>query len=123
MTRVNCVPVEELSDSHLMAEHREIVRVSKLARPLKPGEVGPYTLGKGHVKFFYDKGAWMQSRYESIYAECKSRGLNVTYWGYRPHPDGLNGHWEPSEGDREVNRGRIRERIAANPKHHRWSKK
>lgn len=56
MTRVNCIPVQELTVKHLVAEYREIPRLFKLARILKPNEFVPlYTLGAGHCKLFYDK--------------------------------------------------------------------
>ncbi len=32
MTRINCVPVEELSGPHLVAEYRELPRVFALAQ-------------------------------------------------------------------------------------------
>lgn len=36
-----------------------------------------YTLNKGHVKFFYDKGAWLEKRWHMIIDEALSRGWNV----------------------------------------------
>ena len=68
MTRINLVPPEELSDQHLVAEYREIFMVgSSLQRSLRPPnwektkESIPkkFTLNKGHVKFFYDKGKYL----------------------------------------------------------------
>ena len=64
MTRINIIPVEELMDQHLIAEYREITMVPvSLARTLS-SKTGldykkiskSYTLNKGHVYFFYDKG-------------------------------------------------------------------
>ena len=64
MTRINLVEPKELSTKHLVAEYREITRLPsnlKLALNRKskafsmteiPSE---YVLGKGHVKFFFDK--------------------------------------------------------------------
>ena len=81
MTRINAfIPVVELSDKHLLAEHREIKRIPNT---IKSGKAvikdipSRFTLGKGHVKFFYKKLLWLHNRYNEIYQECKNRGFNV----------------------------------------------
>lgn len=109
MTRINLVKPSELVDQHLMAEYREITRVSKLARPLK--DYGFYKMSKGHVLFFYDKGLFLQKRTEELYQECIKRGFNVQYKAYKPHPKGLNNDWTPSEKDIEVSKQRIKEKL------------
>jgi len=85
MTRINLVHPSELTDQHLFAEFREIKMVPKaLARSLKsktkqevlnniPKE---FTLGTGHVMFFYDKGLYLKNRYEQIKTELDHRGIN-----------------------------------------------
>lgn len=78
MTRINVVPVEELSDKHLSGEFHEISRVFTLARkrgsphPKSPSE---YTLGKGHVLFFYDRLFWVANRYHSLARELQLRAF------------------------------------------------
>jgi hypothetical protein len=65
MTRINVVPVEDLTDQHLMAEYRELPMVLAAARrsKIEGYEVShAYTLNKGHVKFFYSKKRWLTSR-------------------------------------------------------------
>lgn len=110
MTRINCVPVSELTDKHLLAEYRELPRLSKLARHT---EVPPtYRMGKGHVTFFYDKGQYLKKRFEEqIVPEMQRRHFTVKYKTYRPHPEGLNNDWEPTEEAMEINRARIKERL------------
>lgn len=84
MTRVNCLPVELLLDSHLLAELREITRIpnailsgkAKIDFKAIPEH---YTLGKGHVIFWYDKLCYIRARYEQLYKEAKKRGFKVTY--------------------------------------------
>ena len=98
MTRINCIPVEMLLDQHLFAEYREIFRVSTLAKPLL--NYGSYCLGSGHVKFFYNKGLYLQQRAEQLYVECRDRGYNVQYWQYKLHAKGLNNNWEPTKEDK-----------------------
>jgi hypothetical protein len=113
MTRINCVPVEELVDKHLLAEYRELPRISKLAKVVN-SVPKQYTLGAGHVKFFYDKGAWLKRRFEEeIVPEMQRRGFRTTYTQYRPHPDGLNNDWTPTAEAQQINRDRIAERLEA----------
>ena len=88
MTRINAfIPVEDLSNKHLIAEHREIKRIpnhvakhfKKLSLTKIPKQ---FTLNTGHVTFFFDKGEFTYKRYEQLYEECKRRGFNVTYFGH-----------------------------------------
>lgn len=112
MTRVNCVPVEELCREHLIAEYKEISRISRAARP-NPDAPKSYTMGKGHVIFFYDKGAWLKNRYENeLVPEMLRRGYEVNYPEYREHPPGLNNDWEPTPEAIAISRARIAERLA-----------
>ena len=78
MTRINCVPVQELTDAHLGAEYRELPRIFALARaaylrgelPTDPRNPTEYTLGKGHVRFFYARLGWLRKRFLELVAEC-----------------------------------------------------
>lgn len=90
MTRVNCgIPPAELTDKHLIAEHREIKRIpnhvskhwQKITREGIQAIPKEFCLGTGHVRFFFDKGEYTYERYESLYHECLKRGFNVTYYG------------------------------------------
>lgn len=85
MTRLNLVPVTELMDQHLFAEWREIKMVPKSLRrsiaargiPHVISNIPPvYTLNKGHVSFFYDKGEYLRHRYEELTKELRARGVN-----------------------------------------------
>jgi len=113
MTRINVIPVEELTNKHLLAEYRELPRISRAARHPKQGEQFPnsYVLGAGHVKFFYDKGTWLAKRFNQLVNEMHIRGYNTNYMEYRPHPEGLNNDWSVDAQALELNRERIRERL------------
>lgn len=120
MTRINSgIPVEELTDKHLLAEAREIKRIpnciSKGRYNLK-GQPKIFTLGTGHVKFFYDKLLYLKNRYEEIYKECKKRNFNVTYFGdaWNNVPKELMNDYSPTDRDREIVRERIKERLTKN---------
>lgn len=79
MTRVNLVPVTELDGKMLIAEKHEIVRIFGLARKAQnelhkkkiPSE---YTLGTGHVLYFYNKLKFISDRYDALCAEMIARG-------------------------------------------------
>tara|TARA_R110000772_G_scaffold188838_4_gene299945 strand:- start:6765 stop:7148 length:384 start_codon:yes stop_codon:yes gene_type:complete len=81
MTRINCgIRAKELSDKHLIAEHREITRIPNAIKKGKFSLVGKpdyFCLGKGHVKFFYDKLGYLHKRYAKLYNECRRRGFKV----------------------------------------------
>lgn len=126
MTRINAgIPPAELSDKHLIAEHREIKRIPNhlakhWSRLFKNGiESLPkeFTLGKGHVLFFIDKGAYTYYRYEEIYEECLKRGFLITYFGYAWEIyDGLDSgwrkNWEPTPEAIKLIKERIKENNA-----------
>ena len=118
MTRINAgIPPAQLTNKHLIAEHREIKRIpnviSKGKYNLKsiPSE---FTLGKGHVSFFYDKLGYLKERYISLYNECIARGFNVQ--NYEASWDGvprelMNGYI-PTEKDIRIITERIADRLA-----------
>lgn len=85
MTRINVVPVECLTDRHLLAEYRELPRIFTAVKELiengkTPSDVDipdSYKLGKGHVKFFYNKLTWLQHRFSLLYQELLIRGFDM----------------------------------------------
>ena len=82
MTRINLVPPSELCDQHLLAEHRELTRIPNAVAKGKfnlQGQPADYKLGEGHVRFFFNKLAFLKRRYDELHQECKSRGFNVQY--------------------------------------------
>lgn len=73
-----------------------------------------FTLGKGHVRFFYDKGRYTLNRYLDIFNECVRRGFKVTYYGkawdiYEQYPE-LFKNYTPTRRDRTIVGKRILER-------------
>ena len=131
MTRINIVPVEELMDQHLIAEYREINMVpASLKRtlasttgldPKKIPEV--YTLNKGHVYFFYNKGKYLNKRYQLLVNEMKKRGFNPN--SNRKFPvdifksNGLFNDWAPGLHEYDIVRERIQQKISKNPEWYR----
>ena len=127
MTRINIIPVKELFDQHLIAEYREITMVpAALNRTinskngLKLSKINnTFTLNKGHVYFFYNKGKYLHKRYKEIVKEMKARG-------FQPNPNrkfpknifienNLYNDWQPSVEDYKIIRERIKSKIKARP--------
>lgn len=71
-----------------------------------------FTLGTGHVKFFYDKCGYLKKRYELLYARCIELGVDATYFGdaWNGVPDHMMGDYEPTDRDREILKQRLIER-------------
>lgn len=149
MTRLNLVPPEELADQHLFAEFREIKMVPKsLARSLRaalnraivvrqpyPDEVADvlgraprvYTLGTGHVSFFYDKGLYLQQRYSALRHELRRRRVDFNEAALLD-PDRvferdprLRNDYTPTPEALALVRERIADRLALRPGWYRWS--
>ena len=110
MTRINCIPVENLIDKHLIAEYMELPRISSKSRIAKdaPAE---YKLGPGHMKFFYDKGEFLRRRFEEeIVPEMQRRGFKTNFTKYRMHPEGLNNDWVPTPEAIKISQERLEQR-------------
>ena len=123
MTRINVVPIEELTDQHLFAEYREITRLFPLS--LKANERGfkqdvyEYVLGTGHVKFFYDKLGFIEIRYFKLKEELLLRGYNITLKDDIVHyrkliPDMYN-DYVPTVEAIKLSRARIQEKLDKRP--------
>jgi deoxyribonuclease (pyrimidine dimer) len=132
MTRINIIPASELADQHLIAEYREITMVpAALERTLK-SKLGlqkeriskKYTLNTGHVYFFYDKGLYLDNRYQEIVVEMKSRGFSPD--PNRKFPKEVFGKhlyndWLPSLDEQRIIRQRIQEKINMKPDWYRYT--
>lgn len=111
MTRVNTVPVTELCNQHLQAEHREITRIPNNINAGKAKINGVYpkqfTLGEGHMRFFYPKLKWLHERYNQVHQECLARGINVKYIWPDTVPTKLYNDWVVTEEALHLSRERI----------------
>lgn len=130
MTRINLIPVEELTDQHLLAEHREIKRIPNIILSWKyslDNQPKEFTLWKWHVKFFYDKLDFLCERYNKIFNECIKRWflianywwafLNpILLWAYR----NMFNDYIPTQKDIELSRQRIKEKINMKPDFYKY---
>lgn len=130
MTRVNLDTPSNLYDQHLMAEYREIPMViASLKRSMRavngnasklkiPTE---FTLNKGHVSFFYDKGEWLYNRYHLCIAELRARGFNVdpnkrdVDWDYFKTVGLWHTSWDPNNTEKKVSNDRIELKLKQKP--------
>ncbi len=124
MTRINIVDPSELYDQHLIAEYRETrLLVANLRRSFnqtgatKKGIPPAFTLNKGHILFFKDKGAYIAKRYVQLQEEMRNRGfepqlpeIDTSVW-----PAGFFNDWTPSETDKQIVRERIALRVSQRP--------
>jgi deoxyribonuclease (pyrimidine dimer) len=127
MTRINVVPVEDLSRQHLLGENKEILRVFGLVRKAKSRGINKYnfnqkvkqpsdyTLGEGHVKFFYDKLGFIVERYKQVTSEMIKRGYTPNIIPESELVDGIESFWlkgyTPTENAIKINIERINERL------------
>jgi deoxyribonuclease (pyrimidine dimer) len=124
MTRINCVPVEELHQKHLVAEYRELPRIFTLVKNYVekhgclPDIPENYLLGTGHVKFFYNKLLYLANRHKQLVAEMLKRGYNPSHQDclvkqfINDIPSMCWYDWHPNQDDMFVNQCRISERLA-----------
>lgn len=121
MTRINCVPVEELHPQHLGAEYYELPRIVSLVKAaIQRGEQPDdrrnpkeYTLGAGHVRFFYNKMTYIERRFAAVVAECQRRGRKIQFTELPScdFPASWRQDWTPTQQALAINRSRIQERL------------
>ncbi len=126
MTRINIIPVSELTDQHLIAEYREITMVPAALNRTLNSKIGfqkekvkkKFTLNSGHVYFFYDKGKYLNNRYKEIIDEMKKRGFSPDPNRKFPKevfPKDLYNDWKPNKEDQKIIKKRLKEKIDLKP--------
>lgn len=126
MTRINVIPVTELSDQWLLAEYRELPRIVKGKFNLKDAPEC-YCLGKGHVKWAKLHAWWCVCRYEEICEEMKHRGFKVNYPYYDLYDLAQGSNcgcgYVVSSSDTNLNRKRLIEKYNMKPDYYKWTKR
>lgn len=122
MTRINCVPVEALTNEHLMAEYKESTRpFTKVIASMEKGRKvpaldGAYRLSTGHETFFFNKLYWLYNRRVDILHELKKRNFNIDMQKFTEianiHKAKLShtiywNDWQPTPEDMYVNMARL----------------
>lgn len=125
MTRINIIPVEELSDQWLIAEYRELPRVIKQDIDISNAPTY-YKLGKGHVKWAKKYQLYTLGRYLKLCKEMRYRGFTVNYPFTMLRDDEWNGYgrdYSPDEADIAINRKRLIEKYKMKPDFYKWTKR
>jgi len=124
MTRINVsIPVKNLTDEHLLAEHREIKRLpfNFKIRNYKnnfKGIPNKFTLGTGHVLFFINKPQYTYKRYIEIHEECLRRKFKIKNYkdNWKIYDKFWENTWIPEKSDYEVIIDRVCDRITETKK-------
>lgn len=117
MTRISVgVRAIELCDAHLIKERIELLRIPnsiKSGKAVVKNIPRSFTLGVGHVKFFYDKLGYLQQRYEELTAECIERDFKITDFSdsFLGLPSNLCNNYEEQDKDRKIVVERVNERL------------
>lgn len=127
MTRINVIPVCELSDQHLIAEYRELPRVIKQNINICDAP-DCYTLGTGHMKWAARHWEYTINRFDELCNEMQYRGFTVNYTSlgfdkYVLKFNGIDGNYNLSDQDIALNRARIREKYNKKPDFYRWTRR
>jgi len=116
MTRINSgIRPIQLIDAHLFAEYRELKRIPntiKSGRAIIKDIPKQFTLGTGHVKWFYPRLKYLHKRSDELYQELIKRGYNVEDYSscFENLPSHLYNDWDDSVG-KNILVERITERL------------
>ncbi|MBO4683504.1 MAG: hypothetical protein J5611_02930 [Alphaproteobacteria bacterium] len=127
MTRINVIPVHELSDQHLIAEYHELPRVIKqnINTCTAPD---CYVLGTGHMRWACRHWQYVYRRFAELCTEMEYRGFRVNF----PPTDlakyltkfcGTDGEYAVQEADIALNRARLKEKYNKKPSFYKWTKR
>lgn len=120
MTRISvAVRGSELCDAHLIKERIEILRIPNA---IKSGKAkvnlkkipSAFTLGTGHVVFFYPRLKYLHERYNELTEECLKRNFKVTDYSdaFDGLPIALYNDYGETSNDRKLLVERVNERLS-----------
>lgn len=124
MTRINVVPVEELSDQWLIAEYRELPRALKGNISLKNAP-NHYKLGNGHMKWARKYAIYTNNRMDKIVKEMVYRGFKPNFSADLSQyiTEDMKNDYTVDLNDLEVNKSRLVEKYNKRPNFYRWTKR
>ena len=118
MTRINsAIKPHQLTDSHLLSEIRESTRIfTAVMKRIEQGKTfddipEKFTLGTGHVKFFYDKCGFLVDRHIQLRFEYHNRFGKQLIFNPVSIPDHLFNEYTPTSEERSLLIDRISTRI------------
>lgn len=125
MSNINCVPPEELHDRLLVSEYYAIPKVFELVkanlrrskRPRDYAANDKFTVGPGHIKFFYTRLNYLAERQADLIAEMILRKMRPNQEGFKGMIAGIPnewfGSWKPKAEDLEACRADMARRLDA----------
>lgn len=124
MTRINLVPVQELSDQWLIAEYRELPRALKGNISIKDAP-NHYVFGKGHMKWARKYALFTSKRMEEIVEEMHYRGFKTNFSAdlSKYITNELKNEYTPSLADLKLSRDRLIFKFNKKPNFYRWTKR
>lgn len=131
MTRVNLIDPNYLADQHLLAEIRELPRcITYVEKTILKGSYPDiperYTLGAGHIKFFFDKVEFLRKRQIDLVYAWYKRGFSLSFdidkWEERCNkvPSTLRKDYTPDSEELMINVLRIKERMMQKPSFYKY---
>lgn len=117
MTRINAsIRPIELTNSHLLAEIRELPRILNTVKSGKAkieNKTDTFKLGSNHTTFFYSRLKYLVDRHKNLVNEAKIRGFNVMDYSesYKDIPPHLFNDWRETKEARELLKERINQRL------------
>lgn len=123
MTRINsAISPKFLTDQHLLAELRELPRIftavkNRLSTNKDFNDIPKnFTLGNGHVKFFYNKCQFLSNRHHSLrleYFDRYKKHYDFDYQRISSIPDKFFGDYKSTDNEKQLLIDRISTRIMA----------
>lgn len=130
MTRINLVNPDLLTARHLVAEYKELTQIIfPMQRTASKGSLHTveipekYCLNGGHVKFFYDKGYYLEKRFRDLYDNMRHRDIKTDPENFKMRLEKIQtsfpsiwyNDYEPDEEAYQLVINRMKERILQKP--------
>lgn len=124
MTRINVVPVQELSDQWLIAEYRELPRALKSKASLQDAP-NMYVLGRGHVKWAKKHALFTNQRFKELIEEMHYRGFKTNFSANMNKyiSNDMKNQYKVNLNDLQLNKNRLIEKYNKKPNFYRWTKR
>lgn len=105
-----------------LAEFRalDIVTYSRACLAMRAAAPARYTMGKGHVLFFYCRTEWVSDRIQALIDEMRERGFKPTNPAPLPLPMCAEG-FDPTPADMATNLARLQPKLVARPTFYRYA--
>lgn len=99
MTRINLIDPSHLTKRHLIAEYKEITQFLHNVKKSNLKDLPKnFTMGTGHVKFFYNKGEYIFDRFCSLKEELIKRSIKIDEEKFSDRLNEILNSFDPNRG-------------------------